>query len=74
MANLLATKNKIKGSSPQIPISKISTVEEEEETDIEERMKNLPHWKYGAAFSNYISDLQAITKDQKEEFMKLFKK
>lgn len=78
MANLLTTKNKmkIKNGSPKIPISKISTVDEEEETelDIENKMKNLPHWKYGALFHTYMNELKVITKLQKEEFMRIFKK
>lgn len=57
---------------PKIDISKNSTVEEEEEMDVEERMKRLPHWKYAASFRGYIDELQMVTPEVKKEFMALF--
>ena len=75
MGNLLKPQNQIKSTSksPRIQITKISEIEEEEEVDVEERMKNLPHWKYAASFTNYIKDLSAIRPDEKEDFLKLYK-
>lgn len=88
MANLLSSENKIniKGASPRakkalkdpkgpkVAKPKFSSIEEEEDTDVEERMKALPHWKYAASFTNYVKDIQGIRDDEKEEFLSLYKK
>lgn len=57
----------------KLELSKIETVDENEELSIEDRMKNLPHWKYGAAFENYMEGITTVTPDVRDEFMKLYK-
>ena len=71
MGNLLSPE-KFNIPIPKIDISKITTVDEEEEIDVEERMKRLPHWKYAASFRGYIDELQTVTPEVKAEFMALF--
>lgn len=69
--NLLKGKNSL--IPPKIDMSKISEINEHDEIDIEERMKNLPHWKYGASFNTYIKGLDTINPHIKEEFLKYYK-
>jgi len=52
--------------------SRISTIDESDEFSIEDKMKNLPHWKYSASFVSYMDELKTITKDVKDDFMKLY--
>lgn len=76
MANLLNTGNKIslKGkNTPRKKVAKITPIQEEP-VDVEERMKNLPHWKYAASFNTYIKDVQGISDVEKQEFISLVKK
>lgn len=48
--------------------------EDLDEAEIEQKMKELPHWKYGASFDQYINACTCIPDDVKKEFMKLYKK
>lgn len=68
--NLIIGKNSLIPS--KIDMSKISEINEHDEINIEERMKNLPHWKYGASFNNYIKGLDTIDPHVKEEFLKYY--
>lgn len=43
-------------------------------SEIEEKMKRLPHWKYKASFEGYINELQTVTQEVKEDLMKLYSK
>ena len=49
---------------------KMSKIDEDDEIDIDEKLKNLPHWKYVASFTNYINGLTTVNPHVKEEFMK----
>ena len=44
------------------------------EHEIETKMKSLPHWKFGAAFENYMDDWKLVDDETKQEFMDLYKK
>jgi len=81
MANLLNAENKInikerspRVKGPKMPQPIFSSIQEEEDTDVEEKMKSLPHWKYAASFTNYVKEIQGIREDEKEEFLNLYNK
>jgi hypothetical protein len=67
MHNLIKSKHALLSKVPDM-----SKINEDGEIDIDEKMKNLPHWKYVASFTNYISALTTVNPHVKEEFMKYY--
>lgn len=54
--------------------SHFQTVNEFDELSIEEQMQRLPHWKYSAAFENYMAAAENIPVAVVTEFMELYRK
>lgn len=72
--NLSLSAKANKTTKLKIDISKISTIDELDDSAIESHMRSLPHWKYASSFDSYMQGFTLVTPDVKDEFMKLYKK